>query len=140
MRQAERVAIFDTTLRDGEQAPGAAMRLEEKLRVARALEQLGVDIIEAGFPASSNGDYEAVREIARTVRSCTVAGLSRAVRSDIDRTWEALEKAAQPRIHTFIATSSLHMQCKLQMTPTQVLEAVTDSVRYARNLCDDVEW
>jgi 2-isopropylmalate synthase len=140
MRQAERVAIFDTTLRDGEQAPGAAMKFEEKLGIARALERLGVDIIEAGFPASSSGDYQAVRAIARTVRSCTVAGLSRAVRPDIDRAWEVLKEAAQPRIHTFIATSQLHMQYKLQMTPTQVLEAVTDSVRYARNLCDDVEW
>jgi len=135
-----RVIIFDTTLRDGEQSPGASMNLEEKLRIAAVLEELGVDVIEAGFPIASNGDFEAVREIARTVRNSGVAGLARAARKDIDRAWEALKGAARPRIHTFISTSPLHMKFKLQMEPEQVHQAIIDSVSYARNLCDDVEW
>jgi 2-isopropylmalate synthase len=134
------VAIFDTTLRDGEQAPGCSMNLEEKLRVAKALEEMGVDIIEAGFPIASNGDFEAVREVARTVRNATVAGLARAGRKDIDRAWEALQGAARPRIHTFLSTSPLHMKYKLQMEPAAVHQAVVDAVTHARNLCDDVEW
>jgi 2-isopropylmalate synthase len=135
-----RVIIFDTTLRDGEQSPGASMNLEEKLRVARVLEELGVDVIEAGFPIASNGDFEAVLAIGRQVRRSTVAGLARAQRRDIDRCAEALDGAARKRIHTFISTSPLHMKFKLQMPPERVLEAVTESVRYARNLVDDVEW
>ena len=135
-----RVVIFDTTLRDGEQSPGCSMNLEEKLRVAHTLEDLGVDVIEAGFPIASNGDFEAVREVGRQTKTSTVAGLARAHRVDIDRAWEALREAARPRIHTFISTSPLHMQYKLQMTPEQVHEAVIDSVSHARNLCDDVEW
>ena len=137
---AARVFIFDTTLRDGEQSPGCSMNLEEKLRVARTLEEMGVDIIEAGFPIASNGDFEAVREVARTVKNSTVAGLARAGRKDIDRAWEALQHAARPRIHTFLSTSPLHMKFKLQMEPNDVHQAVIDSVTHARNLCDDVEW
>ena len=138
--EPNRVVIFDTTLRDGEQSPGASMNLEEKLRIAAILEEMGVDVIEAGFPIASNGDFEAVREIARTVRESGVAGLARAARKDIDRAWEALQGAARPRIHTFISTSPLHMKFKLQMEPEQVHQAIVDSVSYARNLCDDVEW
>jgi len=139
-QDAGRVRIFDTTLRDGEQSPGCSMNLEEKLQVAAALEELGVDIIEAGFPIASNGDFEAVREVARRVEKCSVAGLARATQKDIDRAWEALDGARRPRIHTFISTSPLHMKFKLQMEPDAVHQAVVDSVSYARNLCDDVEW
>jgi len=135
-----RVIIFDTTLRDGEQSPGASMNLEEKLRVAAVLEELGVDVIEAGFPIASNGDFEAVSAIGRRIRHSTVAGLARAQRRDIDRCAEALAGAGRRRIHTFISTSPLHMKYKLQMSPDRVLEAVTESVGYARNLVDDVEW
>jgi 2-isopropylmalate synthase len=134
------VSVFDTTLRDGEQAPGCSMNLEEKLRVAKALEEMGVDVIEAGFPIASNGDFESVREVARIVKNSTVAGLARAGRKDIDRAWEALEHAARPRIHTFLSTSPLHMKFKLQMEPSAVHQAVIDAVTHARNLCDDVEW
>ena len=137
---SNRVVIFDTTLRDGEQSPGASMNLDEKLRIATVLAELGVDVIEAGFPIASNGDFEAVRGVARRVRDCAVAGLARAARKDIDRAWEALSEAARPRIHTFISTSPLHMKYKLQMEPDAVHQAVVDSVGYARNLCDDVEW
>jgi 2-isopropylmalate synthase len=139
-RDADRIVIFDTTLRDGEQSPGCSMNLDEKLRVARALEELGVDIIEAGFPIASDGDFEAVREVARTIKGTRVAGLARAHPKDIDRAWEALRDAARPRIHTFIATSPLHMKYKLQMEPEAVHQAVIDSVTRARNLCDDIEW
>jgi 2-isopropylmalate synthase len=138
--KSDRVIIFDTTLRDGEQSPGASMNLEEKIRIATLLEEMGVDVIEAGFPIASNGDFEAVREVAKIVKNSTVAGLSRAVRMDIDRAWEALKHAKRPRIHSVLATSPLHMKFKLQMTPEQVHQAVIDSVTHARNLCDDVEW
>ena len=134
------VTIFDTTLRDGEQSPGCSMNLEEKVRVALALEEMGVDIIEAGFPIASNGDFEAVRAVARTVKNSTVAGLARAARGDIDRAWEALREAERPRIHTFLSTSPLHMKFKLQMEPEDVVKAIADSVGHARNLCPDVEW
>ena len=140
VRDDSRVVIFDTTLRDGEQSPGCSMNLEEKLRVAKLLEEMGVDIIEAGFPIASNGDFEAVRDVAAIVKRSAVAGLARAQRRDIDRAWEALRGAVRPRIHTFISTSPLHMKHKLQMEPEAVHEAVVDSVSYARNLCDDVEW
>lgn len=136
----ERVVIFDTTLRDGEQSPGASMNLEEKLRIAHILEEMGVDVIEAGFPIASNGDFDAVREISRRITQSTVAGLSRAHRRDIDRCAEALLPAKRKRIHTFISTSPLHMKFKLQMEPERVHEMVWDSVSYARNLCDDIEW
>ena len=135
-----RVIIFDTTLRDGEQAPGASMNLDEKLKVASALEEMGVDVIEAGFPIASSGDFEAVREVSKQVKGSSVAALARAARKDIDRAAEALQGAARPRIHTFISTSPLHMKFKLQMTPEQVHQAIIDSVSHARNLVDDVEW
>ncbi len=140
MSTDDRVIIFDTTMRDGEQSPGASMNLEEKLRIAEVLERMGVDVIEAGFAIASAGDFEAIREISKVVKDSTVCSLARAGRGDIDRSAEALKPAARKRIHTFIATSPLHMKYKLQMEPEQVHEAVIDSVTYARKLCDDVEW
>ena len=139
-KDGERVVIFDTTLRDGEQSPGCSMNLDEKIQVAEVLEQMGVDVIEAGFPIASRGDFEAVSEIAKRVKESTVAGLARATAKDIDRAGEAVRHAARPRIHTFISTSPLHMKYKLQMEPEAVHQAVMDSVGQARNLCDDVEW
>ncbi len=136
----EKVLIFDTTLRDGEQCPGATMTFEEKLEVADFLDEMGVDIIEAGFPIASDGDFEAVSEISRRVKNATVAGLSRANAKDIDRAGEAVKNAARPRIHTFISTSPVHMKFKLQKEPDAVLDLVTSSVARARNLVDDVEW
>jgi 2-isopropylmalate synthase len=137
----DRLIIFDTTLRDGEQSPGASMTKEEKLRIARQLERMRVDVIEAGFPASSNGDFEAVKAIAGAIRESVVAGLCRANDKDIQRGIDALEGAKGPwRIHTFIATSALHMEKKLRMTPEQVLEQARLSVRYARKACPDVEF
>ncbi|WP_142847363.1 2-isopropylmalate synthase [Telmatospirillum sp. J64-1] len=135
-----RVIIFDTTLRDGEQSPGASMNLEEKLKIAKVLEDMGVDVIEAGFPIASNGDFEAVNEIAKTVTNATIAGLARATKADIERCAEAIKPAARGRIHTFISTSPLHMKYKLQMEPEKVLAKVVESVSYARNFTDDVEW
>ncbi len=136
----ERLIIFDTTLRDGEQSPGASMTKEEKLRIAKQLERLRVDVIEAGFPAASNGDFEAVRAIANAIKDSTVAGLCRANDRDISRGVEALKGAKSGRVHTFIATSALHMEKKLRMTPEQVLEAAKLAVRFARNHCPDVEF
>ena len=138
--EAGYVRIFDTTLRDGEQSPGCSMNLEEKIEIADALEAMGVDIIEAGFPIASNGDFEAVSEIARRVKTSQVAGLARATEKDINRAWEALRHAVAPRIHTFISTSPLHMKYKLQMEPEAVYQRVIDSVSMARNFCEDVEW
>ena len=135
-----RVRIFDTTLRDGEQSPGAAMTHEEKIEVAALLDEMGVDIIEAGFPIASNGDFEAVNAIAKQTRSAAVCGLSRAGFKDIDRAGEALRPARRKRIHTFISTSPVHMKHKLQMEPAAVLEAVVASVARARNWTDDVQW
>ncbi len=135
-----KLIIFDTTMRDGEQSPGASMTKDEKLRIARALERMRVDVIEAGFPASSNGDFEAVRAIAHVIKDSTVAGLCRANDRDIQRGIDALKGAKSWRIHTFIATSELHMAKKLRMTPEQVLEQTKLSVRYAKNACDDVEF
>ncbi len=137
---ANRIIIFDTTMRDGEQSPGASMNLEEKIKIALLLEEMGVDLIEGGFPIASNGDFEAVREIAKVVKNSSVCGLARAARADIERAWEALQHAERPRIHTFLSTSPLHMKYKLQMAPEQVHQAVIDSVSHARNLCPDVEW
>ena len=139
-KDENRVIIFDTTMRDGEQSPGASMNLDEKLRIAHVLEGMGVDVIEAGFPIASNGDFEAVNEIAKTVRNSIICGLARASRMDIDCAAEALEAAERKRIHTFIATSPLHIKHKLQMEPDAVHEAVIDSVRHARKFTDDVEW
>ena len=136
----DRVAIFDTTLRDGEQSPGASMNLDEKLRIALLLEELGVDVIEAGFPIASNGDFEAVNEISKLVRGPAICALARSGRADIDRAAEALAPARRKRIHTFIATSPLHMTYKLQMAPEEVYRAVIDSVTRARRYTDDVDW
>jgi 2-isopropylmalate synthase len=136
----DRLIIFDTTLRDGEQSPGASMTRDEKLRIARQLERLRVDVIEAGFAASSNGDFEAVKAIAGVIRDSTVCSLARANDRDIARAAEALKPAARSRVHTFIATSELHMAKKLRMTREQVLEQARLAVRFARNLCADVEF
>jgi len=136
----ERVKIFDTTLRDGEQSPGAAMTFEEKIEVAEFLDTMGVDIIEAGFPISSQGDFEAVSEISRRVKNATVCGLARAGFKDIDRAGEAVKQAKRPRIHTFISTSPVHMKHKLQMGSNAVLDAVGASVARARSLVEDVQW
>ncbi|MFT6773042.1 MAG: 2-isopropylmalate synthase [Paracoccaceae bacterium] len=136
----DRVLIFDTTLRDGEQSPGATMTLNEKLEIAALLDEMGVDIIEAGFPIASIGDFEAVKAISGIVKNAVVCGLARSGRADIDRAWEALAPAKRGRIHTFISTSPLHMKFKLQMSPEAVLEKIADSVAHARNLTDDVQW
>ncbi len=137
---ADRVFIFDTTLRDGEQSPGASMNMDEKLRIARQLERLKVDIIEAGFPIASVGDFEAVRAVAAEIKECSVAGLCRAKFKDIDRAWEALSQAADPRLHIFLATSPIHMQHKLNMTPDQVLEAAVAAVAYGAKRTSNIEW
>lgn len=139
-KSTNRVIIFDTTLRDGEQSPGASMNLDEKLKIAEALEHMGVDVIEAGFPIASNGDFESVHEVSKLLKRATICGLARAGRRDIDRAWEALQQAAHARIHTFISTSPLHMKFKLQMEPEKVLLAISESVAHARNLCGDIEW
>jgi len=136
----DRVRIFDTTLRDGEQSPGATMSSTEKLEVARALARLGVDVIEAGFPAASPDDLAAVRAIAERVEGPIVCALARANRADIDKAWEAVRTAARPRIHTFLATSELHMKHKLRMTRAEVLARVAEMVAHARSLCEDVEF
>ncbi len=136
----ERVYIFDTTLRDGEQSPGASMNSGEKLRIATQLEQLGVDVIEAGFPAASEGDFEAVSKIAATLKETQVAGLARASLADIDRAWQAIRHAAKPRIHTFIATSDIHLEYKLQKTREEVLADAVAAVRHARSYTDNVEF
>jgi len=137
---SDQLIIFDTTLRDGEQSPGASMTKDEKLRIARQLERLKVDVIEAGFAASSNGDFECVQAIANAIKDSTICSLARANDRDIGRAAEALKGANRARIHTFIATSALHMEKKLRMTPDQVLEQAKQSVRFARNLCADIEF
>src|SRR5690606_93389 len=136
----EHLYIFDTTLRDGEQSPGASMTREEKVRIARQLERMGVDVIEAGFPAASNGDFEAVKAVADTVKESTVCGLARAIERDIDRAGEALKGAADIRIHTFIATSPIHMKNKLRMEPKKVIEQAIKAVKWARQYTDNVEF
>jgi 2-isopropylmalate synthase len=135
-----RVHIFDTTLRDGEQSPGCSMNLEEKLKLAHQLEALQVDVIEAGFPIASEGDFESVRKVAQEIRSVTVAALARAIEKDILRAWKALESAASPRIHTFIATSDIHLKFKLKRSREQVLDDTIQAVRLARSLCNEVEF
>ncbi|WP_020682849.1 2-isopropylmalate synthase [Marinobacterium rhizophilum] len=140
MSDNNRVIIFDTTLRDGEQSPGASMTRDEKLRIARQLEKMRVDVIEAGFAIASQGDFEAVKAIADTVKNSTICSLSRALDKDIDRAGEALRNANAGRIHTFIATSPIHMKYKLQMQPDQVVEQAVKAVTRARNLMDDVEF
>jgi 2-isopropylmalate synthase len=143
-RDPQRVKIFDTTLRDGEQSPGATLTPDEKLIIARQLAKLGVDVIEAGFPIASDGDFEAVQNIARVVGNRAdppiICGLARALKNDIKRCWEAVQPAAFPRIHTFIATSDVHMEHKLRKTREQVLAITTEVVTYARSLCEDVEF
>jgi len=136
----DRIAIFDTTLRDGEQAPGFSMNVEEKLKMARQLERLQVDIIEAGFPVASEGDFEAVKKISAEIRTATIAGLARAVPVDIDRCWQALEGAARPRIHTFLATSDIHLKYKFNKTRGEALDIAVKAVEQARKLCDEVEF
>ncbi|MEP9353909.1 2-isopropylmalate synthase [Xanthobacter sp. KR7-65] len=136
----DRVIIFDTTLRDGEQCPGASMTFEEKLEVAELLDSMGVDVIEAGFPIASIGDFESVAEIARRAKNATIAGLSRAALNDIDRCAEAVKNARRGRIHTFLSTSPVHMKYKLQKEPHEVLEMIVASVTRARNHVEDVEW
>jgi 2-isopropylmalate synthase len=136
----DHLIIFDTTLRDGEQSPGASMTQEEKVRIARQLERMHVDIIEAGFPAASNGDFKAVKAVADTIKDSTVCGLARAIKGDIDRAGEALKNANSARIHTFIATSPVHMEKKLRMSPDQVFEQAVKAVKWARKYTDNVEF
>ena len=135
-----RVFIFDTTLRDGEQSPGASMNPDEKIRIARQLEKLGVDIIEAGFPVASEGDFTSVRQIAREIRGCGIAALARANTADIDRAWEAVAEAASPRIHTFISSSDIHLQHQLHKSREQVLREAIAAVAHARNYTQNVEF
>jgi 2-isopropylmalate synthase len=139
-QKQEKIIIFDTTLRDGEQAAGATMNAEEKLLIAKELEKMRVDVIEAGFPAASKGDYLAVEKIAQNIKESVVCGLARAKKSDIEITAEALKMAKQPRIHTFIATSDIHLQYKLKMDQKQVLETIQETVSLCRNLVDQVDW
>ena len=135
-----RVKIFDTTLRDGEQTPGVNLNAQEKALIARKLDRMGVDVIEAGFAAASKGDFEAIREIARVVKSSTVASLARALPGDIDRAWDSIREARFPRIHTFIATSDIHMKYKLKMTEDEVYRQAVDMVKYAKSKCPDIEF
>ena len=136
----EMVKIFDTTLRDGEQSPGASMTIEEKIKVARQLEKLRVDIIEAGFAAASPGDFEAINNIAKEVTKSTVCSLARAVERDIQAAAKAIAPAKLKRIHTFIATSPIHMEFKLRMSPDEVIKRAVDAVKYAKSFVDDVEF
>lgn len=136
----KQIKIFDTTLRDGEQSPGCSMNLREKIEVAKCLEKMKVDIIEAGFAISSPGDFESVNTIAKTIKDCTVASLARSTVKDIDAAWEAVKVAADPRIHLFIATSPLHMEYKLKMTPEQVLKKTEEMVKYAAKYCSNIEF
>jgi len=135
-----RVYIFDTTMRDGEQSPGASMSLEEKIQISRVFDELGVDIIEAGFPIASPGDFEAVTEVSKILKKSIPCGLSRHIKKDIDACHEALKSAKRFRIHTFISTSPLHMKHKLNKSPEEVVEAIKEHVTYARKFTDDVEW
>lgn len=136
----EKVIIFDTTLRDGEQSPGASLTAEEKLKIARQLKLLGVDVIEAGFPVSSVGDFEAVKKIARQVRGPVIAGLARALKKDIDRAWEAVKYAKNPRIHVFLATSPVHMKYKLRKAKGEILRLAKEATRYAKHYTEDIEF
>jgi 2-isopropylmalate synthase len=135
-----RITIFDTTLRDGEQSPGCTMNRQEKLRLADQLDHLGVDVIEAGFPIASDGDFESVKAIAIAVRRPIIAALARACQPDIERAWEALKHAAQPRIHIVLATSDIHLKYKLRITRDQCVEQARESIRFAKSLCDDIEF
>ena len=135
-----RITIFDTTLRDGEQSPGCTMNQQEKLRLAHQLDRLGVDVIEAGFPIASDGDFESVKAIASAVRRPIIAGLARACRPDIERAWEALKDAARPRIHVVLATSDIHLKYKLRISRDQCVQQARESIRFAKSLCNDVEF
>jgi 2-isopropylmalate synthase len=137
---SDRVYIFDTTLRDGEQSPGVSLNTQEKLDIAKQLQKLGVDIIEAGFPIASQGDFDAVKNVAKNIKGVTVAGLARASFKDIDRAWEALKYADQARIHTFIATSDIHLQHKLRMSREEVLATAVAAVKHAKQYTSDVEF
>ena len=140
MPDTRNVRIFDTTLRDGEQSPGGSMNLDEKMKIAHALVSLGVDIIEAGFPISSPGDFEAVKEVASQIQGATICGLARCRNQDIDRAWEALKSAHRPRIHVFLATSAIHREHKLKMSREEITQRAVDGVRRAVGYCDDVEF
>jgi 2-isopropylmalate synthase len=139
-RDPNRVLIFDTTLRDGEQSPGCSMTIDEKLRVARALAELGVDVIEAGFPAASRGDWESVNAIAMQVRGPIICGLARCNRGDIEKAWTAIKAAARPRIHVFLATSAIHREHKLKMAKDEIIRMAVEGVRLAKSMCEDVEF
>ncbi len=140
MDKRNRIIIFDTTLRDGEQSPGASLNIADKLKIAKQLVKLGVDVIEAGFPVASQGDFESVRTIAKQVRGASIAGLARATKKDIDVCWNAVKYAAKPRVHTFIATSDIHLKHKLKRTRQQVLKDTASAVRHAKKYTDDVEF
>ena len=140
MGDKKRIYLFDTTLRDGEQSPGVSLNVEEKLEIAGQLARLGVDVIEAGFPIASPGDFAAVKTIAENIKGPVIAGLCRATRGDIDRTWEAVKGAESPRIHTFLATSDIHLKYKLQKSREEVLLQAVEAVKYARKFCSDVEF
>ncbi len=140
MSEREKIKIFDTTLRDGEQSPGCSMTVDEKLRMARQLDCLGVDVIEAGFPISSEGDFLSVQRVAGEVRRPVIAALARCRREDIERAWHALKPSAHPRIHTFLATSDIHLHHKLKLSRRECLEQARDAVRFAKSLCEDVEF
>jgi len=140
MNDKNRIYLFDTTLRDGEQSPGVSLNVEEKIEIAQQLARLGVDVIEAGFPIASPGDFQAVKAIARNVRGPVIAGLCRATQADIDRTWEAVKYAENPRIHTFLASSDIHLKYKLQKTREEMLDQAVKAVKYARQFCPDVEF
>ena len=136
----DQIIIFDTTLRDGEQSPGATMTFEEKLQVAALLDEMGVDVIEAGFPIASEGDFEAVSEIARRTKNSVIAGLARAIPADIRRCADAVKHAKRPRIHTFVSTSPIHLEFQMRKSQEEVLDIIHETVTLARSLCDDVEW
>src|SRR6202050_5485377 len=140
MAEQTRVTVFDTTLRDGEQSPGCSLNHQEKLRLATQLDRLGGDVIEAGFPIASDGDFEAVKAVSEVIRRPVIAALARACEPDIERAWEALRDAARPRIHVFLATSDIHLQYKLRITRDECLAQARESVRYAKSLCNDVEF
>jgi 2-isopropylmalate synthase len=137
---SNKIIIFDTTLRDGEQSPGSSMNIQEKLKVAQQLKRLNVDVIEAGFPIASEGDFEAVKEIATNVKGITIAGLARTNRADVEKAYEALKSAEKPRIHVFVATSDIHLNAKLKKTREEVIQMVAESVSLAKSLVDDVEF
>jgi len=137
---AEKILIFDTTLRDGEQSPGFSMNVEDKLKFAHQLKKLNVDVIEAGFPIASQGDFEAVRAIAREIKGVEIAGLARTDIADIDRAWEAVKYAQKPKIHTFIATSDIHLKYKLKKSRSEVLKAAVRAVKHAKKYTPAVEF